>query len=111
MPPGKTSPFTVEERKWIILKFGELKSPILVRRAFRKQFPKVSPRDIPDVRQFFRVLEKFNACGDIGDSKPKNDTKESVPQPDIDAVQVIVAPNSFHIFWFHIFIFYHTFSK
>ena len=111
MPPGKTSPFTVEERKWIILKFGELKSPILVRRAFRKQFSKVSQRDIPDVRQFARVLAKFNACGDIGDSKPKNDVKESVPQPDIDAVYGSVAPKSFQIFWLHISISYHTFSK
>ena len=31
--------FTVEERKWIILKFGEVKSHILVKRAFQKQFP------------------------------------------------------------------------
>ena len=36
MPPGKTSSLTVEERKWIILKFGVVKSPILVRRAFQK---------------------------------------------------------------------------
>ena len=31
-------PFTVEERKWIILKFGEVKLHTLVKRAFQKQF-------------------------------------------------------------------------
>ena len=45
MPPGLPSPFTFEERKWIILKFGELKSATPVRRAFQKQFPKSNPRD------------------------------------------------------------------
>ena len=45
MPPGLTSPFTFEERKWIILKFGELKSATLVRRAFR-----VKPNSIEDLK-------------------------------------------------------------
>ena len=67
MPPGLTSPFTFEERKWIILKFGELKSATLVRRAFQKQFPKSSPRDVPNRKQFQRVLEQFNGSGDVGD--------------------------------------------
>ena len=65
MPPGLTSPFTFEERKWIILKFGELKSATLVRRAFQKQFPKSSPRDVPNRKQFQRVLEQFNGSGDV----------------------------------------------
>ena len=71
MPPGLTSPFTFEERKWIILKFGELKSATLVRRAFQKQFPKSSPRDVPNRKQFQRVLEQFNGSGDVGEAKPK----------------------------------------
>ena len=86
MPPGKTSPFTVEERKWIILKFGEVKSPILVRRSFQKHFPKANHKNVPDVKQFVRVLTMFNSSGDIGDSKPKHNVKDSVPKPDIDAV-------------------------
>ena len=69
MPPGLTSPFTFEERKWIILKFGELKSATLVRRAFQKQFPKSSPRDVPNRKQFQRVLEQFNGSGDVGEAK------------------------------------------
>ena len=68
MPPGLTSPFTFEERKWIILKFGELKSATLVRRAFQKQFPKSSPRDVPNRKQFQRVLEQFNGSGDVGEA-------------------------------------------
>ena len=87
MPPGLTSPFTFEERKWIILKFGELKSATLVRRAFQKQFPKSSPRDVPNRKQFQRVLEQFNGSGDVGEAKPKHNVKDSVPQADTDAVQ------------------------
>ena len=82
MPPGLTSPFTFEERKWIILKFGELKSATLVRRAFQKQFPKSSPRDVPNRKQFQRVLEQFNGSGDVGEAKPKHNVKDSVPQAD-----------------------------
>ena len=78
MPPGLTSPFTFEERKWIILKFGELKSATLVRRAFQKQFPKSSPRDVPNRKQFQRVLEQFNGSGDVGEAKPKHNVKDSV---------------------------------
>ena len=52
MPQGLPSPFTFEERKWIILKFGELKSATQVRRAFQKQFPKSNPRDVPNRMQF-----------------------------------------------------------
>ena len=84
MPPGLTSPFTFEERKWIILKFGELKSATLVRRAFQKQFPKSSPRDVPNRKQFQRVLEQFNGSGDVGEAKPKHNVKDSVPQADTD---------------------------
>ena len=87
MPPGLTSPFTFEERKWIILKFIELKSATLVRRAFQKQFPRSNPRDVPNRMQFQRVLEKFNGSGDVGEAKPKHNVKDSVPQADIDAVQ------------------------
>ena len=68
MPPGLISPFTFEEKKWIILKFGELKSATLVRRAFQKQFPKSRPRDVPNREQFQRVLEQFNGSGDVGEN-------------------------------------------
>ena len=83
MPPGLTSPFTFEERKWIILKFGELKSATLVRRAFQKQFPKSSPRDVPNRKQFQRVLEQFNGSGDVGEAKPKHNVKLLNVQPEI----------------------------
>ena len=78
MPPGLTSPFTFEERKWIILKFSELKSATLVRRAFQKQFPKSSPRDVPNRKQFQRVLEQFNGSGDVGEVFFQTSIKSSI---------------------------------
>ena len=68
------------------MKFGELKSATLVRRAFQKQFPKSSPRDVPNRKQFQRVLEQFNGSGDVGEAKPKHNVKDSVPQADTDNV-------------------------
>ena len=85
-PWGQEKQHCLQLRNWIILKFDEVKSPILVKTAFQKQSPKASPRDIPDVKQFVWVLTKFNGGSDIGESKPKHNVKDSVPQPDIDAV-------------------------
>ena len=56
------------------------------RELFKSNFPKAIPREIPDVKQFVWVLTKFNGGSDIGESKPKHNVKDSVPQPDIDAV-------------------------
>ena len=44
-PPA--SPFNDQHKKWIIYKFGELKSEILVLRAFRKEFYPNNPRKVP----------------------------------------------------------------
>ena len=67
--PGPAGPFSREERIWIVLKFGEVKSATLVRRAFQKKFPSPNPKDVPHRKVFARVLEKFEGCGDVGDPK------------------------------------------
>ena len=45
-PPD--SPFNDQHKKWIIYKFGELKSEILVLRAFRKEFYPNNLRKVPN---------------------------------------------------------------
>ena len=72
----------VKERKWIILKFNEVKLPILVKRVFQKK----SQRKPLRYTRCEAICTSLNAGGDIGESKPKHNVKDSVPQPDIDAV-------------------------
>ena len=45
--PGQASPFSPDQRIWIVKKFGELKSATLVRRAFRIEFKVNSPSKLP----------------------------------------------------------------
>ena len=85
--PGRGSPFSEVERIWIIKKFGELKSATKVRRAFRLSFPKRDHNLIPNRKQFQRVLEKFDANGDVGDPHVKPRVGDSVPQCDVQAVR------------------------
>ena len=85
--PGRGSPFSEEERIWITKKFGELKSATKVRRAFRLSFPERDHNSIPKQMQFQRVLDKFDASGDVGDPQVKPRVGDSVPQCDVQAVK------------------------
>ena len=85
--PGKASPFSAEQRIWIVTKFAELKSATLVRRAFRKEFAIQNNHHIPNDKQFKRVVEKFNGCGDVNDPKPKPKPDEKVPSSDVQAIK------------------------
>ena len=66
----KPSPFTAAQEQQIILKFGELKSPMLVRRWFRHQYPNVPHRNVPKDWQFKRVYDRFKSSNSTLHSKP-----------------------------------------
>ena len=85
--PGKASPFSSEQRIWIVTKFAELKSATLVRQAFRREFAIHIKHHIPNDKQFKRVIEKFNGCGDVSDPKPKPKPDEKVPLSDVQAIK------------------------
>ena len=51
--------FTEGEEAQIIFQFGELKSPIAVRRWFQKQNPHIHHSNIPGVKEFARVRDRF----------------------------------------------------
>ena len=91
--PGQASPFSPDQRIWIVKKFGELKSATLVRRAFRIEFKVNSPSKLPHQKQFSRVIEKFEACGDVGDPETKRKPSDGVPQNDVKAVQDFFSKN------------------
>ena len=52
-------------------------------RAFRKELAIQNNHHIPNVKQFKRVIEKLNGCGDVSD--PKLD--EKVPSSDVQAIK------------------------
>jgi len=66
-PP--VSPFNDQQKKWIIYKFGELKSEILVLRAFRKEFYPNNPSKVPKQTAFHRLIQGFNHRGTIAETK------------------------------------------
>ena len=51
--------FTEGEEAQIIFQFGELKSPIAVRRWYQLQNPHIHHSDIPGVKEFARVRDRF----------------------------------------------------
>ena len=86
--PGPGSLFSQEERVWIVKKFGELKSPSKVRRAFRKSFPKQNPKSIPTPPwQFQRVLKRFDASGDVRDPHVTPRVGDGIHQCNVQAVK------------------------
>ncbi len=54
--PGSGSPYSEQEKIWIVKTFGELKSSTLVRHAFRKKFSKTNPKPIHRKYKFFLNL-------------------------------------------------------
>ena len=91
--PGQASPFSQDQRIWIVEKFGHLKSATLVRRAFRIEFKVSSPSNLPHRKQFSRVIEKFEACGHVGSPECKRKPSDMVPQNDVKAVQDFFSRN------------------
>ena len=59
------SSFTDEQCRFIILKFGEVKSVLKVRRAFRLKYFQSSPRQVPHIRAFHRLIKKFENHGTV----------------------------------------------
>ena len=80
------SPFTAEQRIWIVKQFSVLKSSTLVRRAYRREFLKINLKAVPHPKQFQRVLAKFEASGDVGDTKPKVKPEDCIPQAEVQSV-------------------------
>ena len=49
---------------WLILKYGELKKCLAVRRKFRIKF-KVNPRKLPHIKSFKGLVKRFIKTGDV----------------------------------------------
>ena len=68
--PGPKSPFTAAQEQEIIFCFGELKSATLVRRWFCKQYPNIPHYNVPQARQFVRIIERFKRSNSTQHAKP-----------------------------------------
>ena len=52
---------TKAESTWIISKYGEVKSLILLRRAYRQHFHPKNPKRVPELSTFLKLI---NRCTD-----------------------------------------------
>ena len=85
--PGSSSPFSLEERIFIVNKFAELKSISDVKPVFRLRFYPKNPRAVPTYMAFQRVVNKFGSCCDEGDPTPECLRQNFVPKEDVRAVE------------------------
>ena len=72
--PSPSSPFTREQERWIIFRYGACQSVRTIRREFRRKF-NVSPFSIPRETAFYRVLKRFNTSNS---TVPKSKKVKSV---------------------------------
>ena len=56
--------FTYSQEIWIILEYGALRNALQVRRNFREHF-KIHPRQIPSVKAFKRLIDRFIVGGEL----------------------------------------------
>ena len=56
--------FTYSQEIWIILEYGALRNALQVRRNFREQF-NIHPRQIPSVKAFKRLIDRFIVGGEL----------------------------------------------
>ena len=97
--PGPSSPFSLQERIFIVNKFAELKSISDVKRVFRLRFYPKNPRAVPTYMAFQRVVNKFGSCGDVGDPKPERLHRHFVPVEDVRAVEDFFKKNEKDEVW------------
>ena len=81
----QNSPFTQEQASWIVLKFGELKKVTDVRRAFRRKFFLKHPRNVPGLKAFQRLIERFATEGSVHPIASPG--TRSTPDGDVDRVR------------------------
>ena len=64
-----------------------------MQRAYRVGFPDINPKTIPHQKQFERVLNRFEASGDISDVRPNPKREDCIPQADVQAVRDFFTEN------------------
>lgn len=84
------SPFTNEQASWVVKGFARLNSLTVVRRKFRQHFYPKTPRDVPRLNAFHRLIERFDKHGAI---RPCTPTGRSAITGDVEKVKAFFADN------------------
>ena len=70
------SPFDKPKSQFIITKFLETRSLVMVMRAYRKKFCPKSPRSVPGKLSFMRLLQRFEDDASVRPISPLGKSKE-----------------------------------
>ena len=82
--------FTEAQQKEIILQYGALRSPLRVRRWFRKQYSDIPNSRIPKARQFERLIKRFRKNGSVEEPKRKGRKMTVMTEENIERVRDLV---------------------
>ena len=66
------SPFSWEQQRWIIFRYGACQSVKTIRREFRQKFD-VPPFDVPGELAFYRIIQRFNTTNSTVPKSKKED--------------------------------------
>ena len=66
------SPFSMEQQRWIILRYGVCPSVKTIRREFRQKFD-VPPFDVPGELAFYKIIKRFNTTNSTVPKSKKED--------------------------------------
>ena len=66
------SPFSMEQQRWIIFRYGACQSVKAIRREFRQKFD-VYPHNVPGEYSFYRIIKRFNTSNSTVAKSKKED--------------------------------------
>lgn len=84
------NPFTPEQETQIVFQFGKLGRIVKVRRWFRREF-NVNPRDLPNCKQFDRVVKRFQASNSTKYGKSSGRPATSVTDENVSRVRDLIS--------------------
>ena len=90
--------FNPAQRSEIILQYGKLGSPTLVRRWFRKQHPEIPNHRIPSVMRFWRLIQRFKDTGNTDKGHGPGRKASTMTEENIEIIrQMLEDDNSLSI--------------
>ena len=99
------SPFSMEQQRWIIFRYGACPSVKTIRREFRQKF------DVPGELAFYRIIKRFNTTNS---TVPKSKKEDGAGRPmigrspeNIDTIRQSITQagdQSIYVFFYHLCI-------
>ena len=86
------SPFSMEQQRWIIFRYGACPPVKTIRRVFRQKFDD-PPFDVPGELAFYRIIKRLNTANS---TVPKSKKEDGAGRP-----MTGHSPENIDISWFH----------